>query len=42
MGIGMIIVCSSQYVDKIMVALPEGKIIGKVVKTNRTERIRLK
>ncbi len=39
MGIGMTIVCSSEEVCKLTTALPEAKVIGKVVKTKGEERV---
>lgn len=39
MGIGMIVVCSPQQADKVKAALPQSRIIGRVVKTTRAERI---
>lgn len=37
MGIGMLVVCSPQQADKISVALPESKIVGKIVKANKNK-----
>ena len=39
MGIGMIIVCSSQQAEKITMSLPESKVIGKVITATKKERI---
>ena len=39
MGIGMIVACSPQQADKVRATLPGARIIGKVVKTTKTERI---
>lgn len=39
MGIGMIVVCSPQQADKVKAALPRSRVIGKVVKATKAERI---
>jgi len=39
MGIGMVIVCSPQQVDKIVSILPQAKIIGEIIKKEDEERV---
>jgi phosphoribosylformylglycinamidine cyclo-ligase len=42
MGIGMIVVCTFVEANKLMASLPGSNIIGKVIKTSKTERILIK
>jgi len=39
MGVGMVLICSRQQLTKLTAALPEVKVIGKVVKTQETRRV---
>jgi len=39
MGIGMAVICSPQQVPELTTALPEAKVIGKVIKDNGSERV---
>jgi phosphoribosylformylglycinamidine cyclo-ligase len=39
MGIGMAIVCSPQQVTKLTAALPQARVIGKVIKTKGEEKV---
>lgn len=39
MGIGMVVVCSPSQADSIKAALTDAEVIGKIVATNKTERI---
>ena len=39
MGIGMIIICSAQQVAELTAALPEAKIIGKVIPAKENEGV---
>ncbi len=39
MGIGMVLICSLDNVDRLTKALPESKIIGEVVKQKRKARV---
>ena len=39
MGIGMVIICSSDNVDQLTTALPEAKVIGEVVKQTGEARV---
>lgn len=39
MGVGMVVFCSSQDVDKFTISLPEAKPIGEVVEQKGTERV---
>ena len=39
MGIGMVVICSPQRVAELTAALPEVKIIGKVIKSTETKRV---
>lgn len=39
MGIGMAVICSPQHVAKLMAALPEAKVIGKLIKTPKSQKI---
>lgn len=41
MGIGMVLICSSQDTSKIIEALPQVGVIGEIIKTEREERIRI-
>jgi len=41
MGIGMVVICSSQDAPKIIEALPQAKVIGEIIKAEREERIRI-
>jgi phosphoribosylformylglycinamidine cyclo-ligase len=42
MGVGMIVVCTLVKANRIMASLPESTIIGKIIKTRKTERIIIK
>ena len=42
MGIGMVLICTPEDVDKIMKALPEAKVIGEVVKQVGDARVIIK
>ncbi len=39
MGIGMVVICSSENVDQLLRALPEAKVIGEVVKQAGKARV---
>ncbi len=39
MGIGMTIVCSAQQVAELTTALPEAKIIGKVIQATDSKKV---
>jgi len=39
MGIGMVVICSPNYVNQITQALPEAKVVGKVVKQTGKARV---
>jgi len=39
MGIGMVVICTPDNVDKIMKALPEAKVVGEVVKQTKEARV---
>ena len=39
MGIGMAVICSPQHVAELTSALSEAKVVGKVVKTRKDERV---
>ena len=39
MGIGMVLICSSQAVTKLTMALSQAKVIGEVIKTKREKRV---
>ena len=39
MGLGMVLICSSQAVNKLTTALPQAKIIGEVIKAKREKRV---
>ena len=41
MGIGMVVICSSQDAPKIIEALPQARVIGEIIKAEREERIRI-
>jgi len=41
MGIGMVLICSSQDTSKIIEALPQVGVVGEIIKTEREERIRI-
>lgn len=41
MGIGMVLICSSQDTSKIIEALPQVGVIGEIIKAEREERIRI-
>lgn len=41
MGIGMVVICTSQNAPKIIEALPQAKAIGEIVNAVREERIRI-
>jgi len=39
MGIGMILICSPDYSEKISMSYPESKVIGKVTAASKKTRI---
>ena len=39
MGIGMTIICSAEQVNKLSAALPEAKVIGRIIKAGGNERV---
>jgi len=39
MGIGMVIICSTDNVDQLTKAMPEAKVIGEVVKQKGEARV---
>ncbi|MBA7504422.1 Phosphoribosylformylglycinamidine cyclo-ligase [subsurface metagenome] len=41
MGIGMVVICSSQDAPKIIEALSQARVIGEIIKAEREERIRI-
>jgi phosphoribosylaminoimidazole (AIR) synthetase len=42
MGIGMVVICSSENVDQFTKALPEAKVIGEVVEQAGKARVIIK
>ncbi len=41
MGMGMVVICSSQDAPKIIEALPQARVIGEIIKAEREKRIRI-
>ncbi len=39
MGVGMVLICSSQAVTEVTMALPQARIIGEVIKAKREKRV---